>query len=68
MSYGQCIVIFRPKFLESDGIFCLVPLLVQQKKDEKYRENYLGDFQRFPFPWGGGGGTAIYGQYRYVPL
>lgn len=48
MSYGQCIVIFNPKFLESDGIFCLVPLLVQQKKkDEKYRENDLGDFQRF---------------------
>ena len=23
MSNGQCIVIFRPKFLESDGIFCL---------------------------------------------
>ena len=35
MSYGQCIVIFRLKFLESDGIFCLVPLLVQQKKKMK---------------------------------
>ena len=42
MSYGQCIVIFRPKFLESDGIFCLVPLLVQQRQQQQQKDEKLG--------------------------